>query len=113
MKLMIIALTTGVAVLVSAAPGQAAQAAPRNPVSALKAQLVAGHGVLFTDATAFIGNINKEPLVTHTGSIRFGRKGPTAWAVAGRFKSPCTRATARSPSAPSPSVRPPGCPAAS
>ncbi|MCA2224364.1 hypothetical protein [Nonomuraea aurantiaca] len=85
MKLMITALTAGVAVLVSSVP---AQAAPKNPVAALKAQLVAGHGVRFTDVSAFVGAVNEDPLVRRTGSIQFGKKGITGWDITGKFSSP-------------------------
>ncbi|MEU4232435.1 hypothetical protein AB0F17_49755 [Nonomuraea sp. NPDC026600] len=85
MKLMITALTAAVAVLISSAP---AQAAAKNPVAALKAQLVAGHGVRFTDTSAFVGSINKDPLVVRTGKIRFGKKGLTGWDITGKFSSP-------------------------
>ncbi|MEU8250051.1 hypothetical protein [Nonomuraea sp. NPDC048916] len=91
MKL-VITFVAGAAVLLAPLPAQAgsatAEGAAKNPVSALKAQLVAGHGVRFTDASAFVGSINKDPLVRRTGVVQFGRKGIVASDVRGTFASP-------------------------
>ncbi|MET7339259.1 hypothetical protein [Nonomuraea sp. NPDC005650] len=51
MKKTITALVVCGALLVTAAP---AQAAPKDPVRALKAELVAGHGVRFTETSRLV-----------------------------------------------------------
>ncbi|MEV0597413.1 hypothetical protein [Nonomuraea cavernae] len=87
-----ITFVAGAAALLVSLPAQAvsvtAEGAAKNPVSALKAQLVAGHGVRFTDASSFVGSINKDPLVRRTGVVQFGKKGIVASDVRGTFVSP-------------------------
>ncbi|MGI5268303.1 hypothetical protein ACQEUU_04055 [Nonomuraea sp. CA-218870] len=87
MKL-VITLVAGAGLLLAPLPAQAAENAAKNPVSALKAQLKAGKGVRFTDASAFVGDINKDPLVRRTGVVKFGKKGIVASDIRGTFASP-------------------------
>src|SRR5690606_14529085 len=85
----VITFVAGAALLVVSSPVQAAAESPvRNPVAALKAQLKTGKGVRFTDASAFVGSINNDPLVRRTGVVRLGKKGIAASDVRGRFASP-------------------------
>ncbi|MEV4841582.1 hypothetical protein AB0K05_44275 [Nonomuraea sp. NPDC049486] len=86
MKL-VITFVAGAALFLAPLPAQAESAA-KNPVSALKAQLKAGKGVRFTDASAFVGSINKDPLVRRKGVVQFGKKGIVASDVRGTFASP-------------------------
>ncbi|MFG1947370.1 hypothetical protein [Nonomuraea sp. NPDC048826] len=91
MKL-VITMVAGAAVLLAPLPAQAgaatAESGVKNPVAALKAQLKTGRGVRFTDASAFVGSINNDPLVRRTGVVRFGKKGIVASDVRGTFASP-------------------------
>ncbi|GAA3243521.1 hypothetical protein [Nonomuraea helvata] len=71
-----LALTT-VAALVTATP--AAQAAPVDPVKALKKQFVAGHGVRITETTRLTLDGKSAGASTRTsGTFEFGKKGIVA-----------------------------------
>ncbi|MGV9378761.1 hypothetical protein ACWDRB_23285 [Nonomuraea sp. NPDC003707] len=74
MKKTITVLVTGCAFLVTAAP---AQAAPKDPVRALKSKLVSGHGVRFTETTTLIGD-GKVKLQSRKGTFQFNAKGIAA-----------------------------------
>lgn len=75
MKSMITALVAGGALLVTAAP---AQATPKDPVRALKAQLVTGHGVRFTETTTLVDGDDKTAFQRRSGTFQFGGKGLAA-----------------------------------
>jgi hypothetical protein len=71
MKTMITALAAAGALLLTATP---AQAAPKDPVRALKAQFATGHGVRFTEATRHC----KTSVQTRKGTFQFDKKGLAA-----------------------------------
>ncbi|MFG1703744.1 hypothetical protein ACFLIM_11160 [Nonomuraea sp. M3C6] len=75
MKNMIAAVVAGGAVLVAAAP---AHAAPKDPVRALQAQLVTGHGVRFSETTTLADDRGKDPFQRRTGTFQFNKKGIAA-----------------------------------
>ncbi|WP_155359969.1 hypothetical protein [Acrocarpospora macrocephala] len=83
MKKMITILLAGGGLLMTAVP---AQAAPVDPVRALKAKLVPGHGVRFTetttlsgkDVTTLSGDVVKAQLLGRTGTFQFSKKGIAA-----------------------------------
>lgn len=75
MKSMITALVAGGTLLVTAAP---AQAAPKDPVRALKTQLVTGHGVRFTETTTLVDGDDKTAFQRRTGAFQFSKKGLAA-----------------------------------
>jgi hypothetical protein len=81
MKIVIMALVTGGALVLTAAP---AQAAPKNPVRALKAQLVTGHGVRFTETTTLADGDDKAVFQRRTGTFQFGKKGIAASDITAR-----------------------------
>ncbi|MFB4288533.1 hypothetical protein ACBI99_12890 [Nonomuraea sp. ATR24] len=68
-------LITGVALASAAALAVAApaQAAPKDPVTAIKKQLVAGKGVSFTDTTTYVRDDGPEPYLKRTGRFMFGK----------------------------------------
>ncbi|WP_219500623.1 hypothetical protein [Nonomuraea ceibae] len=69
-------LITGVALASAAALAVAApaQAAPKDPLAAVKKQLVAGKGVSFTDTTTLVReSTGPEPFMKRTGRIMFGK----------------------------------------
>ncbi|MEU8247075.1 hypothetical protein [Nonomuraea sp. NPDC048916] len=70
------------ATLITATP---AQAAPKNPVAAVKKQFVAGHGVKFVDRTTAVEGGVRGILVRRTGTYQFGRSGVTASDITGKF----------------------------
>ncbi|MEU6715210.1 hypothetical protein ABZ897_27405 [Nonomuraea sp. NPDC046802] len=74
MKKTITAMVTCGALLVTAAP---AQAAPKDPVRALKAVLVSGHGVRFTETTTLSGDPAIK-LQSRKGTFQFNAKGIAA-----------------------------------
>ncbi|MBB5780643.1 hypothetical protein [Nonomuraea jabiensis] len=74
MKKTITALAAGCAFLATATP---AQAAPKDPVRALKSKLVSGHGVRFTETTTLVGD-GKVKLQSRKGTFQFDAKGIAA-----------------------------------
>ncbi|MEU4572081.1 hypothetical protein [Nonomuraea sp. NPDC023979] len=68
-------LITGVALASAAALAVAApaQAAPKDPLAAVKKQLVAGKGVSFTEATTYVRDDGPEPYLKRTGRFMFGK----------------------------------------
>ncbi|MGW0478464.1 hypothetical protein [Nonomuraea sp. NPDC003214] len=68
-------LITGVALASAAALAVAApaQAAPKDPVTAVKKQLVAGKGVSFTDTTTLVREDGSEPFMKRKGRFMFGK----------------------------------------
>ncbi|WP_049566671.1 hypothetical protein [Nonomuraea sp. SBT364] len=68
-------LIAGVAVASAAALAFAtpAQAAPKDPVAAVKKQLVAGKGVSFTDTTTLVREDGSEPFMKRKGKLMFGK----------------------------------------
>ncbi|MCP2350461.1 hypothetical protein [Nonomuraea roseoviolacea] len=89
MKIMITAIVAGGALLVSAAPAQAAPAriAAKDPVSALKARLVPGHGVRFTDTTTVKADDGDAGLLERTGTFQFSRKGIAASDITAKWSA--------------------------
>ncbi len=75
-RMIIITLSAGGALLLAPLPAQAA--APKDPVRALKAKLVAGHGVRFTETTTLVDGSDKRVLQRRTGTFQFSRKGVAA-----------------------------------
>ncbi|MEU8205892.1 hypothetical protein [Streptosporangium sp. NPDC049046] len=83
-----ISAVTAVA-LVTGAPAQAhAQAAPADPVKALKSQFVPGKGVRFTDRTTMIEEGKGQPYLRRTGSFQFGRGGIVASDISSKGPGP-------------------------
>jgi hypothetical protein len=74
MKKTITALVACGALLVPATP---AQAAPKDPVQALKGKLISGHGVRFTETTTLSGD-DKVKLQDRKGTFQFNAKGIAA-----------------------------------
>ncbi|GAA2322989.1 hypothetical protein GCM10010149_90240 [Nonomuraea roseoviolacea subsp. roseoviolacea] len=66
------------ALSLAAAP---AHAAPRDPVSALKAELVPGHGVRFTEKVTWSDGTDEEELQDRQGVFQFDRKGVAAFDI--------------------------------
>lgn len=66
------------ALMLAAVP---AQAAPKDPVSALKAQLVPGHGVRFTDTVTWSDGTDNREARDNKGSFQFGKKGIAAFDI--------------------------------
>ncbi|WP_433437656.1 hypothetical protein [Nonomuraea sp. CA-141351] len=69
------AVVAAMAMLVAATP---AEAAPADPVRALKAKLVAGKGVKFTDVTSLLQDSEKTTFLKRTGTMQFGKSGISA-----------------------------------
>ncbi|TMR94760.1 hypothetical protein [Nonomuraea basaltis] len=78
MKKMISALLVCGTLLVATAP---AQAAPQDPVRALKAKLVAGHGVHFTEIADWSDGTDTEQAYTNKGVLQFDAKKPAAYDI--------------------------------
>lgn len=74
----------GVAVLLTAAP---AQAAPADPATALRGQLVAGRGVGFTDIAKVVDVDGRRVVSRRTGTFQFGAAGVVASDATGRLAS--------------------------
>ncbi|MEV4397090.1 hypothetical protein [Nonomuraea sp. NPDC049607] len=73
-KTMIAALAACACVLTATVP---AQAAPKDPVRALKAKLATGHGVRFTETTMLSGE-KKAKIQSRKGTFQFNAKGVAA-----------------------------------
>ncbi|MGI5286739.1 hypothetical protein ACQEVF_25840 [Nonomuraea polychroma] len=69
---MIAGLVACAALLAAAAP---TQAAPKDPVRALKAVLAPGHGVHFTETATLLDGIDTRQERQRTGVFKFGEKG--------------------------------------
>jgi hypothetical protein len=78
MKKMITALAACAALSVVAAP---AQAAPKDPVSALKAKLVPGHGVRFTETVIWSDGTDEREVQDRKGAFQFDSKGVAAFDI--------------------------------
>ncbi|WP_113701459.1 hypothetical protein [Nonomuraea lactucae] len=70
------------ATLITAGP---AQAAPKNPVAAVKKQFVAGQGVKFIDRVTFAQGRQRGIIVRRTGTLQFGASGVVASDITGKF----------------------------
>ncbi|GGO74197.1 hypothetical protein [Nonomuraea cavernae] len=70
------------AALVTAAP---AQAAPKNPVAAVKKQFVAGHGVKFVDRATISSGGVRDIVARRTGTYEFGKSGVKSSDITGKF----------------------------
>ncbi|WP_113701790.1 hypothetical protein [Nonomuraea lactucae] len=77
-KIMIMALAACAALSVVAAP---AQGAPKDPVSALKAKLVPGHGVRFTEKVTWSNGTDEREAQDRKGVFQFDRKGVAAFDI--------------------------------
>ncbi|WP_143043903.1 hypothetical protein [Nonomuraea jiangxiensis] len=62
-----------------------AQAAPKDPVSALKAMLAPGHGVQFTDAVTWSDGTHQQGARDNKGTFQFDKKGVAAFDIAMDF----------------------------
>ncbi|MEV0152010.1 MULTISPECIES: hypothetical protein [unclassified Nonomuraea] len=82
MKKMITALAAG-AVMSAALSAVAApaQAAPKDPVSALKAELVPGHGVRFTETVTWSDGTDEREVQDRKGVFQFDRKDVAAFDI--------------------------------
>ncbi|QFY05484.1 hypothetical protein GBF35_01245 [Nonomuraea phyllanthi] len=78
-KTITVLLTVSGALLVAAAP---AQAAAKDPVRALKAEMVAGHGVRFTETANWSDGLDTLQAYTNKGVFQFGKKGPVGYDIA-------------------------------
>ncbi|NJP93382.1 hypothetical protein HCN51_28720 [Nonomuraea sp. FMUSA5-5] len=77
-----VALAT-TAALVTATPALAA--APKDPVVAVKKQLVPGKGVKFTERTTVSEGDTREVFVRRTGTLQFGKSGIAASDITGKL----------------------------
>ncbi|MEW1838922.1 hypothetical protein AB0392_13280 [Nonomuraea angiospora] len=77
-KMMITAVVVCGAFLVNAAP---AQAAPTDPVRALKTKLVAGLGVRIAETADWSDGTDTEQAYTNKGVLQFDTKGPAAYDI--------------------------------
>ncbi|MDA0635595.1 hypothetical protein OUY22_19420 [Nonomuraea sp. MCN248] len=73
-KVVITALVACGCLLAGAVP---AQAAPKDPVRALKSELAPGHGVRFTETTTLVGD-GKTKIQSRKGTFQFNAKGVAA-----------------------------------
>lgn len=64
--------------LIAAVP---AQAAPKDPVSALKAKLAPGHGVRFTDSVTWSDGTDEVGARDNKGAFQFDKKGVAAYDI--------------------------------
>ncbi|MEV7011509.1 hypothetical protein [Streptosporangium sp. NPDC051022] len=95
MKRVIAGMSAAAAVtLTTALP---AQAAPADPVKALRGQFVAGKGVKFTEQSTVTWEDNSEPYIRRTGSFQFGKTGIVASDISSK-----TAEESDDPSAPDP-----------
>ncbi|MFF5108829.1 hypothetical protein [Streptosporangium sp. NPDC000509] len=90
MKRMIASISAVTAVaLVTGAPAHAqAQAAPADPVKAVKSQFVPGKGVRFSDRSTMIEDGQGQPYLRRTGSFQFGRGGIVASDISSQSAHP-------------------------
>ncbi|MFC5815584.1 hypothetical protein [Nonomuraea harbinensis] len=72
------------ATFVTAVPAQA-QVAPKNPLTAVKKQLVAGKGVKFTERTTVEDPVARMVFIRRTGTIGFRKNGVAASDITGKF----------------------------
>ncbi|MFI6596426.1 hypothetical protein ACIBHX_09260 [Nonomuraea sp. NPDC050536] len=79
-----LALATAATAIV-AAP---AQAAPKDPVAAVKQQIRPGKGVKFAESTVVVSHSRREVLVRRNGTLQFGKSGVTASDVTGNLNWP-------------------------
>ncbi len=84
MRLLLPIMVAGSAVLIASAP---AQAAPKDPVKAVKAQLVAGHGVRFSETIKKVKDGTSSVVVRRSGTLGFGKGKVVASDVTGTFAS--------------------------
>jgi hypothetical protein len=84
MRLLLPIIVAGAAVLIASAP---AQAAPKDPVKAVKAHLVAGHGVRFSETVKQVGDGTSSVVVRRSGTLQFGKGKVVASDVTGTFAS--------------------------
>lgn len=83
-----VALATAAALVAAtpallAAPAQAA--APKNPVTAVKKQLVPGKGVKFSERISVTDGTRSEVFIRRTGTFQFSRSGVAASDITGKF----------------------------
>jgi len=84
MRLLLPIIVADSAVLIAAAP---AQAAPKDPAKAVKAQLVAGHGVRFSETIKQVSDGTSSVLVRRSGTLQFGKGKVVASDITGTFAS--------------------------
>ncbi|MEW9555821.1 hypothetical protein [Nonomuraea sp. NPDC050783] len=77
-KTITLVVACGVLALV-AVPAHAAHAAPKDPVSALKATMTPGHGVRFTDTVTWGDGLDEMGARDAKGTFQFGKKGVAAF----------------------------------
>ncbi|SDH86649.1 hypothetical protein [Nonomuraea jiangxiensis] len=82
-----VALAT-TAALVTATPALAA--APKDPVVAVKKQLVPGKGVKFTERITQIAGRSREIVTRSSGTLQFSKTGLAASDISGKFNFPAT-----------------------
>ncbi|MEV4172702.1 hypothetical protein [Nonomuraea sp. NPDC049709] len=70
-------LTCGALLATAPAHAAPAQAAPKDPVRALKSKLTTGHGVRFTETTTISGS-GKAKIQDRKGTFQFNAKGIAA-----------------------------------
>ncbi|MFC4111173.1 hypothetical protein [Nonomuraea zeae] len=78
MKKMITLVVACGVLLVGAVP---AQAAPKDPVTALKAKLTPGHGVRFTDTVTWSDGTDEQGARDSKGAFQFDKKGVAAFDI--------------------------------
>ncbi|MBF8194016.1 hypothetical protein ITP53_51750 [Nonomuraea sp. K274] len=78
MKKMITLVAACGALMLAAVPAQAAQ---KDPVSALKAKLAPGHGVRFTDTVTWSDGIDEQGARDSKGAFQFDKKGVAAFDI--------------------------------
>ncbi|MEV5889079.1 hypothetical protein [Nonomuraea fuscirosea] len=85
-RTMITALVACGCLLTTTVPAQAAAAAPKDPVRALKGKLAPGRGVRFTETTTLSGE-EKVKLQSRKGTFQFNAKGVAASDITATAKS--------------------------
>ncbi|MEU4232430.1 hypothetical protein AB0F17_49730 [Nonomuraea sp. NPDC026600] len=73
------------ATLITAGPAQAAPAAAKDPVAAVKKQFVAGKGVKFSERSTAIQGGRRDIITRRTGSYQFSNSGVAASDIVGKF----------------------------
>ncbi|MFI6596425.1 hypothetical protein ACIBHX_09255 [Nonomuraea sp. NPDC050536] len=81
-----LALATA-ATAIAAAP---AQAAPKEPVAAVKQQFVPGKGVKFTDRASLVEGARRAILMRRNGTFEFGKSGVTASDITSKLNIPAS-----------------------